>query len=426
MLLVDQGNIRAGGGRAVMRTAAAFVDRLEPADRISVIAVPSPGELLDFTTEHSKARESLMRIVGRATPYQGQFNISVSEATVIRQHSDLRVLDAVVTRECSQIIGAGDLERCEREIEQQAAEIVAFQREQTQNSLRGLRAVIGSLAAFEGPKSVVLISEGLVLEGLGAELDDLARMAAEARVSLDVLLLDKPLFEAERAQRNNTAQEDRDREKNGLEMLAGMARGTLHQVYGAGENAFERIGHAIEGYYLLGVEADPADRGARRPDVKVRTIRKGLTINARRGFLADDVTAAATPEQAAVRALRSPSPATGLPLRLATWSYKEPGTSRVRVLIAAELERASVASDELMSAVAVGDRDGKVVASQLKPVTLTPVVDESRGARLHHQRDPRARLVPGTRGAVGQGAPRRQRRPRGAGVGPRPRAGVAR
>ena len=58
-----------------------------------------------------------------------------------------------------------------------------------------------------------------------------------------------------------------------------MARGNLHQVMGAGENAFERIGYALEGYYLLGIEADPTDRGGPRPDVKVRTVRKGLTIN---------------------------------------------------------------------------------------------------------------------------------------------------
>ena len=376
MLLVDQGNIRAGGGRAVMRTAAAFVDRLAPIDRVAIVAVPAPGELVDFTTEHYKAREALLRIVGRANPYQGQFNISITEATIIRQHSDLRLLEDVVLRECGQLLGAGDLERCEREVEQEAAEIVSHQRLQTDDSLRGLRAVIGSLAAFEGPKTVVLVSEGLVLDALGAELDDIAKMAADARVSLDVLLLDVPRFTAERAQRNNTAQEDRDREKNGLEMLAGMTRGTLHQVMGAGENAFERIGYGLEGYYLLGIEADANDRGARRPDVKVRTTRKGLTINARRGFLAADVTAAATPEQAATRALRSPSPATALPVRLATWSYKEPGTERVRVLVAAEVERASAASDEFVAAIAIGDRDGKVVASQLQSTTLVPVVND--------------------------------------------------
>ncbi|MDP2055995.1 MAG: hypothetical protein Q8L75_20350, partial [Acidobacteriota bacterium] len=46
MLLVDQGNIRAGAARAVMNSAKQFVDTLTPEDRVAVIAVPGPGELV--------------------------------------------------------------------------------------------------------------------------------------------------------------------------------------------------------------------------------------------------------------------------------------------------------------------------------------------------------------------------------------------
>ena len=66
MLLVDQGNIRTGAARAVMNSAKKFVDTLTPEDRVAVIAVPGPGELVDFTTNHDKVRESLLRIVGQA------------------------------------------------------------------------------------------------------------------------------------------------------------------------------------------------------------------------------------------------------------------------------------------------------------------------------------------------------------------------
>ena len=81
----------------------------------------------------------------------------------------------VMLRECSGVFGAADMERCERDVEQEAGEIVGDQRQQTDRSVSSIRAVLKSLGALDGPKSVILVSEGLVLEGLGGELDDLAQ-----------------------------------------------------------------------------------------------------------------------------------------------------------------------------------------------------------------------------------------------------------
>ena len=80
MLLIDQGNIRTGAARSSMNSAKKFVDTLTPEDRVSVIAVPSPGELVDFTTNHDKVREALLRIVGTAESLKSRFNLSITEA----------------------------------------------------------------------------------------------------------------------------------------------------------------------------------------------------------------------------------------------------------------------------------------------------------------------------------------------------------
>ena len=48
-----------------------------------------------------------------------------------------------------------------------------------------MRTVLESIAAIDGPKSVIVISEGLVFEGLGGESDDLAGVAADSRASID-------------------------------------------------------------------------------------------------------------------------------------------------------------------------------------------------------------------------------------------------
>ena len=63
------------------------------------------------------------------------------------------------------------------------------------------------------------------------------------------------------------------------------------------------------------------------------------------------------------RTLRSPTPATALPLRVATWTYKEPGTSRVRLLVAAEVQRGSDESLLYSAGLLVATKEGKVIAA---------------------------------------------------------------
>src|SRR6188472_1770154 len=83
VVLIDQGNIRTGAARNVMNSAKKFIDTLTPEDRVAVIAVPGPGELVDFTTNHDKVRESLLRIVGAADPVRSRFNISITESMAL-------------------------------------------------------------------------------------------------------------------------------------------------------------------------------------------------------------------------------------------------------------------------------------------------------------------------------------------------------
>ena len=88
VLLIDQGNIRTGAARSAMNSAKKFVDTLTPEDRVSVVAVPGPGELVDFTTNHDKVREALLRIVGTADAVRSRFNLSITEAIAIYMHSN--------------------------------------------------------------------------------------------------------------------------------------------------------------------------------------------------------------------------------------------------------------------------------------------------------------------------------------------------
>jgi VWFA-related protein len=366
LLLVDEGNIRTGQGRDAMRSATKFVDALSPNDRVAFVAIPR-GQLVDFTTEHDRIREALIATVGRATPYKGRFFMSLSEAFATYEHSDALLRAQVIARECAAVLSNPvELTRCEIEVEQDAGQYVSHERQQTQASLIGMREVLRSLGALEGPKSVILISEGLVLEGLGGDLDSIAAQAADVRASLDVMLLDVPSVDVTVSQRPTTPREDRERQVTGLEMLAGLSRGALHRVITSSENAFGRILRSIGGHYLIGVESRPADRDGRRHRISVRTTRRGVTVYSRRGFLGTTSPGATSPADAVTRALRAPLTLNEVGMRLATWTYKEPGGSKVRLLITAEVERNADQKLDYTTGLLLVDTNNRSVATNVE------------------------------------------------------------
>ena len=371
VLLIDQGNIRTGAARSVMVSAKKFIDTLTPDDRVSVVAIPGPGELVEFTTDHDKVREALLRIVGTADAVRSRFNLSITEAMAIYMRSDSQRAAEVVLRECGTLAGI-DLDKCEREVDQDAAEIANEIRHSTEASLHGMRAVLTGLAGIEGPKSVILMSEGLIFEGLGGETDELAGIAADSQASLDVLLLDVPRFDASTSTRPTTPREDREMQTSGLEMLAGASRGELYRINTSAEFAFDRIARSLDGYYLLGVESRAEDRNGRRHRLGVKSLRRGVSIRSRRSFLTTMSAKATTPKDAVTRAIRSLLPINDLPLKVATWIYKQPGGTKVRVLVAAEVERLAGQSLDYTVGMAILNKDGRGYAQPIEMKQLIP------------------------------------------------------
>ena len=89
------------------------------------------------------------------------------EAISIFQHSDSRTEAIVINRFCGTLRGMAAVE-CESQVRSQAAQIAEEIRERVDNSIRTLRSVLESLRDVEGPKSLVWISEGLVMCGMSS------------------------------------------------------------------------------------------------------------------------------------------------------------------------------------------------------------------------------------------------------------------
>jgi hypothetical protein len=253
-----------------------------------------------------------------------------------------------------------------------AGEIMTVIRRRTNDSVYGMRAALQGLAAIDGPKSVIVVSEGLIFDGPDSQTDELATIAADSRASLDVLLLDVPRFDVTQASMPRTPREDRELQTAGLEQLAGASRGQLYRINTTAEFAFDKISHALDGYYLLGVEARADDRNGKRHRLGIKTSRKGVSIRSRRSFVTSMSAKATSPADAVTRALKSPLPINDLPLKIATWTYKEPGGGKIRVLVAAEVERLVDQPLEYTVGMAVVNKQGRGVAPPVTTTTLKP------------------------------------------------------
>lgn len=370
VIAVDELNIRPGNVRPLLNEAAKFVDNLSPADRIAFYAYPQPGAFVDFTTDRARLRRAMETVTGNQVPYQGRFNIGLYEAVQVMLKQDERMLQRVVARECRRAAAAA-LELCEQELQQEMSRMVAKVRDDRHASLNGLQELLERLRLIDGPKALLIVSEGLVLEDR-TDLDDTVRQAAMAQASVNVLIMDVQRgSDMSRGVMPPTMTEDRELQVDGLREMAFSSRGDLYNVLGNGENVFNRLASELSAYYLLGVEADPRDRDDKphRLDVEVR--RRGVTLRSRKAFVLSSPRNR-TPAERLSDVLFSPFGVPEIPLRITTFAMQEPGSSKVRLLLAADVGQPGAAAARYTLGWAFIDRDGKVVSTGSERQLLRP------------------------------------------------------
>ena len=145
---------------------------------------------------------------------------------------------------------------------------------------------------MKAPVNIVLISEGLFIGRDRNDLAQLARLAAQARVSFFVVQPDESMFDMDTPrtrQRATTSVMPR-----GSSSSPAHARLVLQGRHGAA-GAFDRISRELSGYYLLSFEPTDADRTIARPPHQGRGLeRRGLTVRARSTFALADAGPAAS------------------------------------------------------------------------------------------------------------------------------------
>jgi VWFA-related protein len=372
MIAVDQMNIRPGAARPILDSAKRFLDKLNPADRVAFVSYPEPGVVIDFTGDRQRLRLAMERVIGTQSRFVGRRNIGLVEAIDIAQKGDDRRMQEVTNRECRGLLDMA-LEQCMRDIVDESNSILWTTRRDTEASLRGLREWLQHLGETEGQKTLILLSEGLVTDS-PSDLEDVVRTAMRGRVSINVLLMDVPRSDATQGPLPPTFTEDRELEIRGLNDLASLSRGSIFQVVGTADRAFDRLASEISAYYLLSVEQAPSDRDGRNHRIDVAVQRRGVTLRSRQAFVLDPTGGRKTPDQSLVESLRSPLGVAGVPLRLTTFIYQDPkAVGKVRIVMAADVGQAGTPAGQYTMGFIVVDDQGKVVASRSEKTKLEPL-----------------------------------------------------
>jgi VWFA-related protein len=386
LFVVDEGSIRVGASRSVLRTAQTLFDRLAPGDLVGLARLPTGVGSVEFTADRKRITDALMRVTGSGSGRFGMTRVNISEAWAL-ENNDPGTFQQAVERECAGESGPG-LEACQNQVESDARQLLIEASSRARATLQSLEALLRNLAQLKTPVNIVMISEGMFVARDRVSMTELGRRAAEARATIHVIRPGQTFFDLEDRGLPNTTSRffDDGLMTEGLEQVAAQTRGSMSTVNGGGEIAFDRLGRELAGYYLIGFEPTDADRTGKERRIKVEVRPRGLTVRARPTFVIRDsevaAAAARTPERQLAEALAAPLPVRGLPMRVATYSGVESGSSKIRVVIAAEVGEPTTTPAELPFGVIILDKNDKVVANRGGTSKLAPASDRGESPRL--------------------------------------------
>ncbi|HKC13291.1 MAG TPA: VWA domain-containing protein, partial [Vicinamibacteria bacterium] len=332
VIAIDQGSARPGPLRAVTASADRLLDRLTPADRVGLLTFPPPGPRVELTAEHAEVRRALARVVARGQLTGRRLGLTESLAL----DDDPSRWSEVLNRECPPTLPLRDHEACVAILTEEARSLATEFRRNSSIAFDTLRGLFTALGTLEGPKTVVLLSQGLDPQRAAA-IREIAQAAEAARVTLYVVRLESDaVADASRAAPAPAESEDAQHLGEGLDALASLTRGRAFRVAGTGEGIFDRIARELTGYYLLAFEPEEADRDDHSHDVRVRVAGSGLSVRSRRWVRIPRAGSTVNANEVLGSLLRSPFPVSELPLRVTAYNARDPEKPGVRLLLNAE------------------------------------------------------------------------------------------
>jgi VWFA-related protein len=380
-LVVDRGSIAPVRARDVLAAAARFVEKLDPSDRVALFSIPI-GPAIDFTTDHRAIEAAVRQIDGQGDTQRGTMNIGIADALAFENNNTF-AMQQVTDRECGEISGRGggnsEVMMCTKMLKEDASIVANYAHERARNTMNGLGAILERLGSSETPKTLVLVSEGLVIDNERRVVEGFSRAAAAAHVTLYALKPEPSETDASEARLATSRVRDRAVREEGLQFVSGAGGGELFRVLADPDFAFARVASELSGYYLLTFEPSAGDRDGKSHAITVTVRRDGVSVRSRREF-GVNLARGKNEKETVADLLRTPVPATRIPLTLTTYIFQDPGSLKVRVLVAADVDRAPDPGDRLAVGMVLVDDKGQAAASFYQP-QMTPSSQSPPGSQ---------------------------------------------
>lgn len=322
MIAIDRESIRPGRERPARDAALRFLAGLSPRDRVGVTSLPRVE--VELTNDHQQVREALAAMTGLSPQDRGA--------------SDAACRGRLI--------------------------------------LNTLASMLRRLAVIDGPKTLAFISSGIMPPTRDAPMnrppgqceirtvyfDEVGAAASAARAQFYVIQPDDEgvdsainAFSDPAASRFQSA----DNYLAGLQNLAGITGGELYRLGSTdATSAFARVSRESSGYYVIGFEAEPAERDGLPHRVEVKVARDRVTARTRSHVTIPrfDAKGGITPQ----RMLREGRQFRDLPLRAAAYSSLVPADMQIKIVAVAEPVDASATF--VAAAAGLFDSRGRLVA----------------------------------------------------------------
>ena len=335
VIAVDHESLPSGAGRPVLMSSAKLLGSLGPSDRVALVAVPQPGQRVEFTTDIEDVTRGLGRITGRRQSRIRTVRVSFDEAQGFEQRNQV-VMDDVYDRECrSRSIDA----TCAEQLAQEARDVLVETRERTTTTLNHLSGLFDSLVGIDGPKTVIFLSAGIGYEsGMLNRFREVSQRAIEARLTLYVVQVDSFAFDTSERASSAAFMVDSDSGMRGLGTLTGMTGGMLFRGVGEARGLWDRIERESGGLYVLGVEPEAGSLPTEPLALSVKVKRPGLTVRTPQQVVPPrPLTSWPDPKRALGYTLRQPRVASELPIKVSAYTVRGSADLRLKTVIAAEL-----------------------------------------------------------------------------------------
>jgi VWFA-related protein len=407
----DDVHLTLGDLMQVRNAADRHIAKLRPTDRAAIFTT-SEQTVLDFTDDHAKLHETLLRL--RPRPIVGGndvnecFKISYYLADLIENKHDLQA-NAVALQDALTCNFQGVPAALAQAAAQSLVDGTAYQaldvgQHETHVTLGVLENVIRRMSLMPGQRSVVLVSPGFLTPQMESEYSEAIDRAVRSQVTIGTLdargLYVPPGFDASTPGPGNLLTQgqhtmydvnEASADSDILAVLADATGGFFFQNSNDLDGGFQRVASAPEYSYVLGFSPQnlKLDGSFHSLKVTVKSPPK-LEVQARRGYFAPKH--AADPAQEAKQeiedALFSQEEVHSLPVELHTQFFKSSeGDAKLTVLAHVDVRRLRLRkadgrnNDELTVVSALFNGNGNLVQGIQKTVTMH-LKDETLATKL--------------------------------------------